>query len=64
VGFVAPSRAEVDEFWRVGTGAGFRDDGAPGPRPEYGDDYYGSFLLDPAETALRPSTTTICAPEG
>jgi catechol 2,3-dioxygenase-like lactoylglutathione lyase family enzyme len=47
VGFVAPSRAEVDEFWRVGTGAGFRDDGAPGPRPEYGDDYYGSFLLDP-----------------
>ena len=47
VGFVAPSRAEVDEFWRVGTEAGFRDDGAPGPRPEYGSDYYGSFLLDP-----------------
>ena len=20
---------------------------APGPRPEYGDDYYGAFLLDP-----------------
>jgi catechol 2,3-dioxygenase-like lactoylglutathione lyase family enzyme len=47
VGFVAPSRAAVDEFWRVGTGNGFRDDGAPGPRPEYGSDYYGSFLLDP-----------------
>ena len=47
VGFVAPSRAEVDEFWRVGTGAGYRDDGSPGPRPEYGDDYYGAFLLDP-----------------
>jgi catechol 2,3-dioxygenase-like lactoylglutathione lyase family enzyme len=47
LGFVAPSRAEVDEFWRVGTEAGFRDDGAPGPRPEYGGDYYGSFLLDP-----------------
>ena len=46
VGFVAPSRAAVDEFWRVGTGNGFRDDGAPGPRPEYGGDYYGSFLLD------------------
>jgi catechol 2,3-dioxygenase-like lactoylglutathione lyase family enzyme len=47
VGFVAPSRAHVDEFWRVGTEAGFRDDGAPGPRPQYRDDYYGAFLLDP-----------------
>jgi catechol 2,3-dioxygenase-like lactoylglutathione lyase family enzyme len=47
IGFRAPSRAEVDEFWRVGTEAGYRDDGAPGPRPQYTDDYYGSFLLDP-----------------
>jgi catechol 2,3-dioxygenase-like lactoylglutathione lyase family enzyme len=31
----------------VGTAAGYRDDGAPGPRPEYGGDYYGAFLLDP-----------------
>jgi catechol 2,3-dioxygenase-like lactoylglutathione lyase family enzyme len=47
IGFVAPSRAHVDEFWRVGTEVGFRDDGAPGPRPQYRDDYYGAFLLDP-----------------
>jgi catechol 2,3-dioxygenase-like lactoylglutathione lyase family enzyme len=47
IAFVAPSRAEVDEFWRAGTEAGYRDDGAPGPRPQYRDDYYGSFLLDP-----------------
>jgi catechol 2,3-dioxygenase-like lactoylglutathione lyase family enzyme len=47
IGFVAPSRAEVDEFWRVGTEAGYRDEGPPGPRPEYGADYYGAFLLDP-----------------
>jgi hypothetical protein len=33
VGFAAPSRAHVDDFWRVGTAAGYRDDGAPGPRP-------------------------------
>ena len=46
-GFRARSRAEVDEFWRAGTGAGYEDDGAPGPRPQYTDDYYGSFLLDP-----------------
>jgi catechol 2,3-dioxygenase-like lactoylglutathione lyase family enzyme len=47
IGFVAPSRDKVDEFWRVGTEFGYRDDGPPGPRPEYGDDYYGAFLLDP-----------------
>jgi predicted lactoylglutathione lyase len=47
VGVGAPSREHVDDFWRVGTDAGYRDDGAPGPRPQYGDDYYGAFLLDP-----------------
>jgi catechol 2,3-dioxygenase-like lactoylglutathione lyase family enzyme len=47
VGFVAPSRAEVDDFWRAGTEAGFASDGKPGPRPQYRDDYYGAFLLDP-----------------
>jgi catechol 2,3-dioxygenase-like lactoylglutathione lyase family enzyme len=47
LGFVAPSRAQVDEFWRMLTEAGYRDDGAPGPRPQYRDDYYGAFVLDP-----------------
>ncbi|MBA3245143.1 MAG: VOC family protein [Actinobacteria bacterium] len=47
VGFAAPSRAHVDAFWRAGVEAGYRDDGAPGPRPQYSDDYYGAFLLDP-----------------
>jgi catechol 2,3-dioxygenase-like lactoylglutathione lyase family enzyme len=47
VAFYAPSTDLVDEFWRVGTGAGYRDDGAPGPRPQYGPAYYGGFLRDP-----------------
>jgi catechol 2,3-dioxygenase-like lactoylglutathione lyase family enzyme len=47
IGFVAPSRAHADAFWLAGTEAGYRDDGEPGPRPVYGDDYYGGFLLDP-----------------
>jgi catechol 2,3-dioxygenase-like lactoylglutathione lyase family enzyme len=47
VGFYAHTRELVDEFWRVGTEAGYRDDGAPGLRPQYSDDYYGAFLLDP-----------------
>jgi catechol 2,3-dioxygenase-like lactoylglutathione lyase family enzyme len=46
IAFFAPSRALVDEFWHVGTEAGYREDGAPGPRPQYSEDYYGGFLLD------------------
>jgi catechol 2,3-dioxygenase-like lactoylglutathione lyase family enzyme len=47
IAFLAPSRSHVDEFWRVGVDAGYRDDGAPGLRPQYSEDYYGAFLLDP-----------------
>jgi len=47
VGFVAPSREQVDDFWRAGVDAGYSDDGRPGPRPQYRSDYYGAFLLDP-----------------
>jgi catechol 2,3-dioxygenase-like lactoylglutathione lyase family enzyme len=47
VGFAAPSRAHVDAFCTALTGAGYTDDGAPGPRPQYRDDYYGAFVLDP-----------------
>jgi catechol 2,3-dioxygenase-like lactoylglutathione lyase family enzyme len=47
IAFAAPSRAHVDAFWQAGIAAGYRDDGAPGPRPQYTPDYYGGFLLDP-----------------
>src|SRR5689334_3493876 len=47
IGFVAPDPERVNAFWQAGVDAGYRDDGPPGPRPEYGDDYYGGFLLDP-----------------
>ncbi|MBV9683848.1 MAG: VOC family protein [Solirubrobacterales bacterium] len=47
VGFVAPDRQRVHDFWQAAVNAGYRDDGPPGPRPEYGEDYYGAFLLDP-----------------
>jgi len=47
IAFTAPSRRHVDEFWHVGTTAGYESDGEPGPRPQYSESYYGSFLLDP-----------------
>jgi catechol 2,3-dioxygenase-like lactoylglutathione lyase family enzyme len=53
IGFRAPSRELVEVFWQAGIDAGLRDDGAPGPRPEYGDDYYGGFLLDPDGNSIE-----------
>lgn len=47
IGFVAPSHEHARAFWRAGTAAGHPDDGEPGPRPQYGADYFGAFLRDP-----------------
>jgi catechol 2,3-dioxygenase-like lactoylglutathione lyase family enzyme len=47
IGFAAPSRERVGEFWHAGTEAGYRDNGEPGERPEYHDGYYGAYVLDP-----------------
>ncbi len=53
VGFVAPSREQVEDFWRTGVDLGLQDDGPPGPRPQYLDDYYGSFLRDPDGNSIE-----------
>ena len=64
VGFRAPDRAAVDAFWQAGIDAGYPDAGAPGPRPAYGPDYYGGFLLDPDGNSVeavhrdRPDATS------
>ena len=47
IAFRAKSRAEVDEFHRAALAAGGQDNGAPGLRPHYHENYYGAFMLDP-----------------
>ena len=47
VAFRAASRAIVDKFHQKGVAAGGRDNGAPGPRPDYGPAYFAAFLIDP-----------------
>lgn len=53
VGLRAGSHDEIDRFWQLGTDAGYRDDGPPGPRPQYLEDYYGAFLLDPDGNSIE-----------
>lgn len=47
IGFSVAGRDQVHAFWEAGMAAGYAGDGDPGLRPEYTDDYYGAFLLDP-----------------
>src|SRR6476661_4137443 len=47
IAFCAWTHEDVDMFWRTGVDAGYQSDGEPGPRREYGETYYGGFLLDP-----------------
>lgn len=47
VAFAVDSRAQVQTFYEAALGAGGTDNGAPGLRPEYHDNYYGAFVLDP-----------------
>ncbi|OMG66712.1 glyoxalase [Stutzerimonas balearica] len=46
VGFLANDRAAVDAFHRAALAAGASDEGAPGPRADYGEAYYGCFVRD------------------
>jgi catechol 2,3-dioxygenase-like lactoylglutathione lyase family enzyme len=41
------SKEAVQKFYEEGLKAGGTDNGAPGFRTDYGDDYYAAFLLDP-----------------
>jgi catechol 2,3-dioxygenase-like lactoylglutathione lyase family enzyme len=45
--FAAPTAAAVDAFHATALQAGGQDNGAPGLRPIYADDYYAAFIVDP-----------------
>jgi catechol 2,3-dioxygenase-like lactoylglutathione lyase family enzyme len=44
--FPAPDRATVEKFHEAAIAAGYRDNGGPGERPQYGDGYFAAFILD------------------
>ena len=47
VAFRAKDEAAVKAFHEAGLAAGGTDNGAPGPRPNYGPTYYAAFIHDP-----------------
>ena len=47
VAFLAQSRKMVDNFYAAAIAAGGKDNGKPGVRPHYHENYYGAFVRDP-----------------
>lgn len=45
--FSAPTRKSVDAFHKAALANGGRDNGEPGLRADYGDNYYAAFVVDP-----------------
>jgi catechol 2,3-dioxygenase-like lactoylglutathione lyase family enzyme len=51
--FPAPDRQTVRDFHQAAIAAGYRDNGGPGERPQYGPGYYAAFVLDPDGTNVE-----------
>lgn len=45
--FAARDRQQVEAFYRAALEAGGKDNGAPGPRPQYHAGYYAAFVIGP-----------------
>ncbi len=46
MGFIAANKEQVHKFYEAAIAAGGTCDGPPGPRPLYGEPYYGCFVRD------------------
>jgi catechol 2,3-dioxygenase-like lactoylglutathione lyase family enzyme len=67
VAFEAATRAAVDAFYAAAMAAGARDNGPPGLRAHYHDNYYAAFVLDPdghnvEAVCHRPAGGTVLRP--
>lgn len=45
--FAAPTRRAVEAFHAAALRSGGEDNGAPGLRADYGEDYFAAFVIDP-----------------
>jgi catechol 2,3-dioxygenase-like lactoylglutathione lyase family enzyme len=57
IGFVARSKDAVRRFHASALAKGGTSDGEPGPRPDYGPDYYGAFVIDLDGNKLEATLT-------
>ena len=51
--FACRNQAQVDEVYKAAIENGATCNGPPGPRPQYSDNYYGAFFIDPCGNKLE-----------
>lgn len=47
IAFRGKNKEQVETFYKSALEAGATDNGKPGPRPDYTENYYACFVLDP-----------------
>ena len=66
MGFIARNKAQVQKFHEAALREGGSNNGEPGPRADYGPDYYGAFIYDldgnKIEAALLATPAVKAAP--
>ncbi|MBV1928370.1 MAG: VOC family protein [Gammaproteobacteria bacterium] len=53
IAYLASSRAQVDAFYAAALRLGGTDEGAPGLRPQYHQNYYGAYVRDPEGNKIQ-----------
>lgn len=51
--FKAGTKEAVAKFYEAAIAAGAKDNGKPGPRPNYSPSYYACFVLDPDDNNIE-----------
>ena len=62
VSFMARSKGAVRRFHASALAKGGTSDGKPGPRPDYGPDYFGAFVIDLDGNRLEATLTPMPKP--
>ncbi|WP_394175003.1 VOC family protein [Thalassotalea litorea] len=55
IGFMATNKSQVEKFYQTALALGATCNGAPGPRKDYGDAYFGCFIIDPEGHRIEAS---------
>lgn len=63
LGFVARSKDQVHKFHAAALANGGSNNGEPGPRPDYGPDYYGAFVYDLDGNKLEATLHAVARPK-
>ena len=63
LGLVARTKDQVHKFHAAALANGGSNNGEPGPRPDYGTDYYGAFIYDLDGNKIEATLRALAKPK-